>query len=388
MRILQLLGRSTGGIGSHVGRLAEDLRGLGHDVVIATDRSTADAFGWTEAHRLWPLGSARALARAPLDWHLIMRLASTVDVVHAHGQQAAVVAAVAVLRARPRPRLVVTLHNELPAAGAPGRAIGWALRRADLVTGASTDLVEQARRLGARRVELSTVASPRVARLLAEAAAPAAARDATAATAADAADAAEVGGDAPRATRRAALLASAHVDAPADRPMVLTVARIAPQKDLPTLVAAAHAATEPATWVVVGGGDADLRRRLESEVSGIPMTFVGGRDDVEAWLRAATVLVLTSRWEARALVVQEAMAAGLPVVVPAVGGLPELVGDAGTIVPPGDPAATAAAVDALLRDPDRRAVLAERARERARGWATPEDEARQWVRRYEDLAGS
>ncbi|MDN5794185.1 MAG: glycosyltransferase family 4 protein [Intrasporangium sp.] len=369
MRILQLLGRSAGGIGSHVGRLSHDLRSLGHEVVIVSDRSSVRHFGWTDAHALWPFGSAEAVARAPLDWHRIMRLACTVEVVHAHGQQAALVAAVAVLRARPRPRLVVSLHNEVPADGLGARAIRWALRRADLVAGASDDLVATALRLGARRSELATVASPRAAAILAASEAP------------DAPDADE------GARLRQALLASAGIDAPADRPLVLTVSRIAPQKDLATLVAAARASTLPATWVVVGGGDAQLRRRLESEVGGIPLTFVGARGDVEAWLRAATVLVLTSRWEARALVVQEALAAGVPVVVPAVGGLPGLVGDAGVLVPPADPTATATAVDDLLRDPSRRADLAARARARARTWATPEQEARQWARRYESLTG-
>lgn len=362
MRILQLLGRSTGGIGSHVGRLTDELHDLGHDVLVATDPSTATHFGWSEARRLWPLGSPQALVRAPVDWHLIMRLASTVDVVHAHGQQAAVVAAVAVLRAKPRPRLVVTLHNELPPHGAEARVIVWALRRADLVTGASDDLVDAARRLGAHRVELSLVSSPRVQALLA------------------AHDSGEPNPAAPDA--------AAPDPGARPGPLVLTVSRIAPQKDLDTLVAAARAAVEPAAWVVVGGGDAGLRRRLEAEASGIRLTFVGERADVDAWLRAATVFVLTSRWEARALVVQEAMAAGVPVVVPAVGGLPGLVGDAGVLVPSGDPEATAAAVDALLRDPDRRAALAAAGRLRAGTWDTPMEEARQWAARYQVLMGS
>ena len=377
MRILQLLGRSTGGIGSHVGRLRDDLRALGHEVVLVTDGSTADHFGWSDAQRLWPFGSARALVRAPLTWHLVMRRASTVDVVHAHGQQAAIVAAVAVLRARPRPRLVVTLHNELPSHGVGARLVRWALRRADLVTGASEDLVGLARRLGARRVDLSTVASPRLPALLAS---PNPGVDVSAQP---------VGhGNASNGGSRSGLLASAGIDGTAERPLVLTVSRVAPQKDLPTLVAAAALATQPASWVVVGGGDAQLRRRLESELSGIPLTFVGERSDVEAWLRAATVLVLTSRWEARALVVQEAMAAGVPVVVPRVGGLPGLVGDAGVLVPPGDAAATAAAVDGLLCDPSRRAALSAAGRERARTWETSESEARQWVARYQSLVGS
>lgn len=373
MRILQLLGRSTGGIGSHVGRLTDELRRLGHEVVVATDPSTATHFGWRDARTLWPLGSPQALLRAPVDWHLIMRLASTVDVVHAHGQQAALVAAVAVLRANPRPRLVVTLHNELPGDGPTARVIAWALRRADLVTGASDDLVDAAHRLGARRVELSTVVSARLPELLATSATRSPTRQPSPAVNAP---------DSPTAQ------AEPDAGTTDDRPLVLTICRIAPQKDLDTLVAAARAATVPARWVVVGGGDARLRRRLESAVSGIPLTFVGERDDIDAWLRSATVVVLTSRWEARALVVQEAMAAGVPVVVPAVGGLPGLVGDAGVLVPAGDPGAVADAVDRLLRDPDRRAALAAAGRVRAGTWDTPAEEARRWVARYRASTGS
>src|SRR6478735_383256 len=114
MRILMVLGRSTGGVGAHVDTLVDGLRDLGHDVEIVTAEATAQTFGWPDAHRLWPVhGGARA-PRGLVDWHRIMQLAGTVDVVHAHGHQAAFIAAVAVARARPRPRLVVSLHNDLP----------------------------------------------------------------------------------------------------------------------------------------------------------------------------------------------------------------------------------------------------------------------------------
>ena len=46
------------------------------------------------------------------------------------------------------------------------------------------------------------------------------------------------------------------------------------------------------------------------------------------------MVVVSSRWEARSLVVQEAMRAGVPVVATAVGGIPELVGDAAVLVAP------------------------------------------------------
>src|SRR6478736_3819618 len=372
MRILMVLGRSAGGVGAHVDTLVDGLRGLGHDVEIVTADATAQTFAWPDAHRLWPVHGGVRAPRGLVDWHRIMRLAGTVEVVHAHGHQAAVVAAVAVARARPRPRLVVSLHNDLPPVprSAPARAgaavarrlVAWSLRRADLVTGASADLVELAVWLGARRTELATVPSAAVGDLLrSEPLAP---------------------------TERSALLARAGIRP--DQPLVLTVSRIAPQKDLPTLVQAARLSRVPASWVVVGDGDERLRARLEQEADGIrqregkgpAIRFVGARTDVGDWLRAADAFVLTSRWEARALVVQEAMAAGLPVVVTRTGGLPDLVGDAGCLLPVGDPAAVAAEVDRLLTDADARLREGDAGRARAAGWPTPDDETRRWVERY------
>ena len=64
--------------------------------------------------------------------------------------------------------------------------------------------------------------------------------------------------------------------------------------------------------------------------------------------------------------IMELMAAGLPVVATAVGELPATLGEAGVLVPPGDTAAFAAAVAALLADPERAAVLGRAARERVR----------------------
>jgi glycosyltransferase involved in cell wall biosynthesis len=364
MKVLMILGRSTGGIGAHVDALAPGLRGLDDDVRVVTDGSTAAHFGWAEAEHLWPLRAGAGILRAPIDWHLVMRRASTVDVVHAQGHQAAVIAAVAVMRARPRPKLVVSLHNDLPpkARRGPGaRAVRWALGQADLVTGASHDLVDLARSLGARRAELAVVASPRLADLLEPGAAVPAA---------------------PLDLRRRLL---AEVGEQADRPLVLTVSRIAPQKDLHTLVAAARASRSDATWVVVGEGDAALRAELEKEARGIRLHFAGARTDVTDWMRSAQVFVLTSRWEARALVVQEAMAAGLPVVASRAGGLPDLVGDAGVLVAPGDAAAVAKAVDRLIADPVEARRMGDLARSRAATWESPATEARRWHERYTSL---
>ncbi len=83
------------------------------------------------------------------------------------------------------------------------------------------------------------------------------------------------------------------------------------------------------------------------------MTFLGRRDDVPTLMAAADVVVVPSRWEARALVVQEALRAGRPIVASRVGGIPELTGDdAALLVPPGQAGQLAAAVLAVLGDPD------------------------------------
>ena len=388
-----VLGRSTGGIGRHVGSLVAGLRTDGHEVTVVTDSSTASRFGWPDARLLWPVHQGLRAPTGLVDWHRIMQLARTVDVVHAHGHQAAFIAAVAVARAQPRPRLVVTLHNDLPgsgrslehraegtkgsAAGRPALAaqrealackgIGWALRRADLVTVASADLVDLAQRLGVRAPVVIDVAAPSVGALLA--ARPLAEDE------------------------RSALLAAAHVDP--GLPVVLSVARIAPQKDLGVLVDAARRSSRPATWVVVGDGEARLRAQLEEEGDGIRrgggavgVRFVGAREEVNLWLRAAAVFVVTSRWEARPLVVQEAMAAGLPVVATRAGGIPGLVDDAGCLVPVGDSAAIAGEVDHLLGDPAERQRLGRAARVIAAGWPSAAEEARRWSERYQELTGS
>ena len=258
-----------------------------------------------------------------------MRLAGTVDVVHAHGHQAAVVAAVAVARARPRPRLVVSLHNDLPPTGprSVGRAPGRSSARRTARLGAAPGRPRHGRERRPRRArrvargppEPSSPTSPSAAvagLLAADRLGPPTER--------------EPCSPAPACRRDRPARAHGLADRPAEGPPD-------PRRGRP---ARCHA---PPTWVVVGDGDERLRAAPRG--GGGRHTTGGGRRDTRgrpvrrrpattcpSWLRAADVFVLTSRWEARALVVQEAMAAGLPVVVTRTGGLPELVGDAGLLV--------------------------------------------------------
>ncbi|WP_461395510.1 glycosyltransferase, partial [Deferrisoma sp.] len=84
-------------------------------------------------------------------------------------------------------------------------------------------------------------------------------------------------------------------------------------------------------------------------------------------LRALDLFVLPSRNEGISNTILEAMATGLPVLATAVGGNPELVesGVTGTLVPPGDPAALARALEAYAAAPERRAAEGAAARTRA-----------------------
>jgi glycosyltransferase involved in cell wall biosynthesis len=105
----------------------------------------------------------------------------------------------------------------------------------------------------------------------------------------------------------------------------------------------------------------------------VDLALLGQRDDVPALLAAADVIAVPSRWEARSLVVQEAMRAGRPIVASRVGGIPALTGeDAAILVPPGDAGQLAAAVLAVLDDPGRAARLAAAARDRAAALPGPD----------------
>lgn len=364
-----VVGRSTGGIGTHVAQLSADLRDRGTDVIVVTHPLTAQRFDLGPVRLWWP-GSAGWI-RALHDFRLLRRLALDSGIVHAHGHQGALLATLSTMsiakRDRVRPKLIVSQHNAvLEGSGRQGLkrvAQRWVAHRADLVTGASSDLVKEALLFGAGRAELAQVPSPRVPELLEQRSADAK----------------------MRAKIRATLFSSVDLkEVDLALPLVVTISRIAPQKNLPVLVEAASRLLNPCTWVVLGDGDPDLLTTLRAQAHTLRATvhFVGPRSDTGQWLRAAEVFVLPSQWEARALVVQEAMAAGTPVVATDVGGLHDLVARAGLLVTPGDPDAIAEATDRVLSDPGLRADLALRGRQVATTLPDGHDTATWWLERY------
>ncbi len=95
----------------------------------------------------------------------------------------------------------------------------------------------------------------------------------------------------------------------------------------------------------------DLRERAAALGDRVRMLPFTARAAVAEVYRAADVVVVPSRWaEPFALTVMEGMASGVPVVASAIGGIPEVMGDAGVQVRPDDPADLAAALEALADD--------------------------------------
>jgi len=355
-----VLATSTGGVGTHVRSLVQRLPGLGAAVAVVCPAETEERFGFGGLGAQVTAVEVAAGPRPRADAGAVRALRAALagaDVVHAHGLRAAALVGLALgRRRRGRAPFVATWHNALLGGGVRRRVLTGletlAARRADVTLGASPDLVERAIRLGAPDARLAPVAAPAM----------------------------------PPATRSARQV-RAELGA-GDRPLVLAVGRLAPQKDYDTLLDAVAdwGRRSPQPLVVVAGdGPEHDRLRRVVDAQGLDVHLLGARDDVPDLLVAADVYVLTSAWEARPLVVQEAMRAGVPVVATAVGGVPELVGEAAVLVPPGDAAAVAAEISALLDDDERRRDLVRRGREQAATWPDEDDTARQVAAVYREL---
>lgn len=145
---------------------------------------------------------------------------------------------------------------------------------------------------------------------------------------------------------------------PGDRFLVGTVGRLEEQKGQKYLIDAAgrlRREGREATLLIVGDGREEdrLRERARREGVGDAVLFLGTRRDLPELFRAMDVFAFPSLWEGFPIALLSAMAAGLPVIVTPVGGVPEVVKDGinGLIVPAGDPVALAAAIWRVHEDP-------------------------------------
>ena len=158
-----------------------------------------------------------------------------------------------------------------------------------------------------------------------------------------------------------------------DRVTILHVGRLERVKGVGVLAQAipALAAQAPQARVVFVG-EGGMRGQLESclQAQGVrdQVTFTGSVDPatLAAWYRQADIAAVPSlNYESFSYTCAQAMAAGLPVVATSMGGMPETVADGGMIVPPSDTDALVTALCTLVREPELRLALGQRARQRA-----------------------
>jgi len=151
-----------------------------------------------------------------------------------------------------------------------------------------------------------------------------------------------------------------------DGGFILFTGRLVATKGLRYLIDAMRAVESE----LVVMGDGPLRRKLESRAAGLGnVRFAGHVDEAEKdrLMSSCSVFVMPSIFESLGLAVAEAMSWGKPVVASSAGGLPEVVGDGGVLVPPKDAAALSSALNELMGDAALRAELGAKAKKHIEG---------------------
>lgn len=181
---------------------------------------------------------------------------------------------------------------------------------------------------------------------------------------------------------------------PEECTVVVTAGRLSPEKAVCDFLDAAALLKQKVSGVrflIFGNGT--LQRELEEKAQEMGLqncvTFAGFERNLRSLLPGVNVLVNPSHSEEMPNVVLEGMAAGIPVVATAVGGVEEIAGPQGAVrlVPPARPDAQAEAVIELLRYPERAAELARAGHERAKEFSV-EKQKEQFHALYSEILPS
>ena len=335
-RVLQVFGASAGGIARHVAHVTSFLDGsddLSIDIACPPGLPIAMP---KEFYELRIPSGVRGHGDAIKRLRSLLR-GGSYDVVHAHGLRAGIDASIA---ARGGPPVIATVHN---------------LVRPEIAGRFRSRLDRLAEPLVVRMADRTLCVSQEIADRLKRAAPGSAAKI----------EVMYLGiGDAPELTSDRAAVRS-RLEVGSDAPVVVAVARLAPQKALHVMLEAiARARTSP-TLLVLGEGplEMELKTRAAGLSLGDRVRFLGFRDDVADIVAASDAFCLSSVWEGVPLAVQEAILLGTPVVTTDVGGMSEIVVDrrSGRLVPVGDAVALAAAIDEVCSSPGVAADYASRA---------------------------
>ncbi len=329
MRIVFMLtSLGIGGAERQALSIAERMRERGHAVAVFTLRPQI-AEEWPTSLPVFRLGMRKhpfSVFVAAIRARRYLRDLAP-DVIHSHGFHANLFARL-LGNFLPRAAIVSTIHNICE--GGRGRMLAY--RLTDGLC-AQTAAVSEA--VAARFVALKAVPQGRCAVVE---------------------NGIDAGAFTPDSQRRAATRAAMAAGAGF---VWLAAGRIAPAKDYPNLLRAfalLHAAHPGVQLWIAGAGteSAVAALRTLAHELGIDdgMQCLGLRRDLDALLDAADGFVLSSAWEGMPLAAAEAMAMEKPLVAADVGGVRELVGETGILVPARDAAALARAMDAIMRAPE------------------------------------
>jgi glycosyltransferase involved in cell wall biosynthesis len=327
VRVLQLLGRSAGGIATHVAQISSALNA---DPVLTVDVAGPPG----SPVRIERLVHDVVVPDGPLIGHRqairrVGRILETgnYEVIHAHGLRAGIDASIAARRTRAR--VLLTVHN-LVRRDISGKLKAPLYRRAEsLAVNGADKVFAVSRDIASHLIREASGSAGKVEVLYL--------------------------GIGKTPVPRASKLEMRSALGIGREPLICTASRLSPQKALPVMLEAVQRLPEVRLVILGEGPDEARLRRLAADL-GIEdrVHFLGFRPDVHDVIAASDVFCLSSVWEGVPLAAQEAILLKVPVVATSVGGMPELIQDgvSGRLVGKGDAEALARALREVASDPE------------------------------------